>query len=122
MHHLTTLNLPTPQARDADRAWLASAQARFLAAGGVVEQAEPAQPSRPIEAHWRNNPIQLPGTPQRRELERAEHRLAERIRALAWLGMASESIRKRVKLGHVAFYQLTARHGIRLPATRSTTE
>lgn len=121
MHHLTTLNLPTPQAREVDRAWLESAVSEYLSAGGTIRRAAPIT-AQLTPAHWKERSRELPGT-RRRAVERAELRIADRIRALAALGLPGERIRQRVKLGRVTFEQLVARHGIRLPAPiRSNTQ
>ncbi|MHB0820091.1 hypothetical protein ACYCFK_17675 [Stutzerimonas stutzeri] len=95
---------------------LAQAQAAFLAAGGTIKEAEPMR-AQLTPSQWKDRPRQLPGT-RRRQVEKAEQRLVDRIRAFAALGVTGEQIRRRVNLGPVTFEQLVARHGILLPLLR----
>ncbi len=104
MEHATTLNLPTPDARNSARADLANAMAAFLAAGGEIDHLEGfEQKPRPLRSEPKTAPIKPPRqdkqvlissrgnivTKNRLQAERAYQRredLANRIRPHAALG------------------------------------
>lgn len=122
MEHLTTLNLPSVHAREADRIKLSAQVALFLATGGVVERLEITARQAEHTGSLRDRPInahRITGT-NRRELEKRDRILAERAKALANARLPGDRIRKKLGLGPVAFEQFIARHGIRLPVLRST--
>jgi len=106
MEHATTLNLPTPAARNSARADLADAMAAYLAAGGEIDQLEGFEPKprpartepkeiAPIKSRRRDDEpvlISCRGTVVRKNYKQAakayERRkeLAERVQRYASLG------------------------------------
>lgn len=114
MHDLTTLDLPSISDKKKERQELAEAVAQFLSSGAEIHHPEPVR-AQLKPSHWRDRPARQNSIGRnRRELERKEKMLAERISALAAAGLSPVAIRKRVGLGPVAFGQLAARHQINL--------
>lgn len=123
MHHLTTLNLPSAAAREAERQALACLTAAYLANGGAVEQLKITDRKPEPTGSLRDRPrttTRISGC-SRRELKKRDDEMAKRAQALANARMPGDRIRKKLGLGPVTFEQLIARHGIRLPAQRSKT-
>lgn len=105
------------QMRDPMRDELARAQAEFLARGGQIEVLPVLAGVAPKPpAHIEANRIR--GC-DRRRLEVADHKLADRARAMAGLGVTGDKIRHALKMKQTPFDQLIARHGIKLPVVVS---
>lgn len=122
MHHRTTLGLPSTEAREADRELLSDQIAMFIAAGGEVERLAITDRKPEAKGNLRDRAhTQLHlSRNSRRELERKDKDLAVRASALAAAGLSAERIRKKIALGPVAFEQFMARHGIPLPARKTS--
>lgn len=104
------------QMRDPMRDELARAQAEFLARGGQIEVLPVLigvvpKPAAHIEAN------RIRGC-DRRRLEVADHKLADRARAMASIGVTGEKIRQQLKMKPVPFEQFIARHRIALPSMK----
>lgn len=104
------------QMRDPMREELAKAQAEFLARGGQIEVLPVLvgvvpKPTAHIEAN------RIRGC-DRRRLEVADHKLADRARAMASIGVSGEKIRQQLKMKPVPFEQFIARHRIALPSMK----
>lgn len=105
------------QMRDPMRDELAKAQAEFLARGGKIDVlpvlvgATPKPPQQ-IEAN------RIRGC-DRRRLEVADSKLADRARAMASIGVSGEKIRQALKMKPIPFEQFIARHQIALPSVKA---
>lgn len=121
MHHLTTLNLPAVESREAERQALAALTSDYIAGGGTVQRLEITARTPEPKGSLRDRPrttSRISGC-SRRELKKRDDELAKRAQALANARMPGDRIRKKLGLGPVTFEQLIARHGIRLPTRRS---
>lgn len=99
------------------RDMLAKACDEYLANGGQVQQLAITARAPEPKGNLRQRSIattRIHGC-SRRELEQRDQELAQRARALASARLPNEEIRKKLKLGPVAFEQFIARHGISLP-------
>lgn len=130
MHHLTTLNLPTPSSKEADRQWLAE----MLAAAGeseitVIDGIE-ARPER--SGRWTANDMTIVSAAFRERQSRAADRragrpigstvpdspaLVERARALARLGLSRYAAARRLNIGCVRLERLARLHSIEFTKT-----
>lgn len=124
MHHLTTLNLPTAPSRESDRRSLLLKVGAYLAGGGSIQEVPHTEraPLRPTS--WNNGITR--NRQARREHERRQIEIADRIRALALVELGLGPIRRTsaevmralkregIQLNTVAVEQIAAKHGIEL--------
>lgn len=122
MHHLTTLNLPTPSSKEADRQWLAE---MLRAAGGEqvidVIQIEP----RPlVSRQWSADDMTIVTEARRAEQARKALRkagrphgsiaddtaLVERARAMARLGVSRYAASRALQIGCARLDRIAARY------------
>lgn len=88
----------------------------------VIERLEITARQAEHKGNLRDRPISINRISgcSRRELKQRDEELAKRAQALANARMPVDHIRKKLGFSPVAFEQFIARHGIRLPASRST--
>lgn len=128
MHHLTTLNLPTPQGKAAIRQQLEASTEAFFMSGGSIQVADSytykPKPYQPVSSKMRNA---QDSNERRRRLaaERRRAQLTEKIRGLACIEMAYgviyrtsvELMKELNKQGHKVtrdeVEQILALHGIK---------
>lgn len=124
MHHLTTLNLPTPSSKEADRAWLAE---MLKAAGGeqVVEVIQ-IEPRPLVSRQWRADDMTIITQTRREEQARKALRkagrphgsiaddsaLVERARAMSGLGVSRYAAARALKIGCNRLDRLAARYSL----------
>lgn len=123
MHHLTTLNLPTPSSKEADRQWLA---ARLAEAGVGQVTVTPIEPRPLASAQWTADDMTII-TPARREeqSQKAARKLGrpfgttaddtalvERAQAMATLGLSRYAASRALKIGCDRLDRLCRAHGI----------
>lgn len=123
MHHLTTLNLPTPSSKDADRRWLAA----MLAEAGAVQVTEvPVEPRPLVNGQWTAGDMTVITTARREEQSQKQARrsgrphgttaddtaLIERARAMATLGLSRYAASRQLKIGCDRLDRICARHNI----------
>ncbi len=124
MHHLTTLNLPTPPGRETDRRALLVHVGAFLAGGGSITRLDHAERAPQKPSCWNTSITRQ--AKARREQERQQAELAGRIADLAVIetehgpiGRTSYEIYKALKgqgfkLNTVMVEQIAAKYGIEL--------
>ncbi|MCC3679198.1 hypothetical protein LLE81_00115 [Staphylococcus epidermidis] len=122
MHHLTTLNLPTPSSKDADRQWLA---AMLEAAGGeqVVDVIQ-IEPRPLVSRQWRADDMTIITQARREEQTRKALRksgrphgsiaddsaLVQRATAMAALGLSRYAAARALKIGCDRLDRIAARY------------
>lgn len=122
MHHLTTLNLPTPSSKDADRQWLA---AMLEAAGGeqVVDVIQ-IEPRPLVSRQWRADDMTIITQARREEQTRKALRkagrphgsiaddsaLVQRATAMAGLGLSRYAAARALKIGCDRLDRIAARY------------
>ncbi|SDG86807.1 hypothetical protein SAMN05216588_101243 [Pseudomonas flavescens] len=110
MHHLTTLNLPTPSSKEADRQWLAA----MMAKSGAVQVIESPIEQRPLSnRQWTASSMTVI-TPARREEQSQkaarkggrpfgttadDSALVERAKAMAFIGLSRYAASRQLKIG-----------------------
>lgn len=124
MHHLTTLNLPTPSSKEADRQWLAA----MLAHASGVQVVESPVVARPVlSKQWTSNDQTIITESRRQEqaakaLRKAGGRpigavvddspaLVERARAMAGLGLSKYAASRALEIGTVRLERMGKQHG-----------
>lgn len=124
MHHLTTLNLPTAPSRESDRRNLLLKVGAYLAGGGSIQEVPHTERAPHRATSWNTGITR--NRQARREYERQQIELADRIRALAMvetdLGPIQRSSteimqalkRDGLRLNTVAVEQIAAKNGIAL--------
>ncbi len=124
MHHLTTLNPPTPPAREDERRGLLLQVAAFLSAGGKIERVPHTERAPIVPTSW-NTSISR-NKRARREYQRQRLELAKRIAELALVETDLGPIRRTpyeiyqalkaqgIRLNTVIVEQIAAQHGIEL--------
>lgn len=124
MHHLTTLNLPTPPGRETDRRALILQVGAFLANGGKITRLDHTERAPQKVSCW-NTSISRQDK-ARREYELRQHDLAKTIADLAVaqtdlgpIGRTSYEIYKvlkgqGLKLNSIMVEQIAAKFGIEL--------
>ncbi|MEQ6328116.1 hypothetical protein VLF92_07250 [Pseudomonas chengduensis] len=131
MHHETTLNLPTPSSKEADRQWLAA----MIAQASGVQVVESPVVARPVlSKQWTSNDQTIITESRRHEQAAKAHRkaggrpigtvvedspaLIRRARALAGLGIAKSTAAKRLQIGVTRLERMAEKHGFEF-ATKS---
>lgn len=116
MHHLTTLNLPTPSSKEADRQWLA---ARLAEAGiGQEIESSPFEPRPLASAQWTGESMTLsrpgakPSSNRGRPLARDDYQLVERASAMAKLGLSRFATARALAIGCARLDRLARENGI----------
>lgn len=123
MHHLTTLNLPTPSSKDADRQWLA---AMLAEAGGVqvVVEESPIEPRPLASRQWVAEDMTIITQARRQEQARKGLRkmgrphgsisddaaLVERARAMAGLGVSRYAAARSLHIGCARLDRIASRY------------
>lgn len=122
MHHLTTLNLPTPPAREEARRSLLVQVGAYLAAGGQIERVPHTERAPIVPTGW-NTSISR-NKRARREYQQQRLALGELIAGLAVVHTAHGPIRRTasevfralkeqgVRINTTAIEQLAAQFGI----------
>lgn len=126
MHHLTTLNLPTPSSKEADRQRLAAMLAEYQA--GAEQVLESPIEQRPLASRqWSAADMTIITESRRHEQAAKALRksgrplgsvvedspaLIKRARALAGLGIAKCTAAKRLHIGTTRLERLAEKHGI----------
>ncbi|HBO4005515.1 TPA: hypothetical protein ACUT5J_002386 [Pseudomonas aeruginosa] len=116
MHHLTTLNLPTPSSKEADRQWLA---ARLAEAGlGQAPETSPIEPRPLASGQWTgesmilSQPGSKPSSNRGRPLARDDYQLIERASAMAKLGLSRFATARALAIGCARLDRLARENGI----------
>lgn len=124
MHHLTTLNLPTPPGRETDRRTLIIQVGAFLAGGGKITRLDHTECAPQKVSCWNTSITRQ--NKARREYELRQHELAKTIADLAVvqtdlgpIGRTSYEIYKAlkgrgIKLNTIMVEQIAAKFGIEL--------
>jgi hypothetical protein len=126
MHHLTTLNLPTPSSKEADRQRLAAMLAEYQA--GAEQVLESPIEQRPLVSRQWSAADMTIITESRRHEQAAKAlrksgrpagsvvedspQLVERARAMAGLGLSKHAASRQLEIGTVRLERLAAKHGI----------
>ncbi|MFI8608543.1 hypothetical protein ACIGFL_09485 [Pseudomonas sp. NPDC077649] len=126
MHHLTTLNLPTPSSKEADRQRIAAMLAEYQA--GAEQVLESPIEQRPlVNRQWSAADMTIITESRRHEQAAKALRkcgrpagsvvedspaLIRRARALAGLGIAKSTAAKRLQIGTTRLERLAEKHGI----------
>lgn len=114
MHHLTTLDLPTPTSKDAERQMLAA----WLAEAGVDEAQITTRPieDRPASGgQWVSKPIT---SPEKREQLASRYAaptslaLITQMRSLANQGFTQNGAARALKIGTARAKRIAQEHGI----------
>ncbi len=124
MHHLTTLNLPTPSSKEADRQWLA---AMLEAAGGeqVIDVIQ-IEPRALVSRQWRADDMTIITTTRREEQTRKalrkagrphgsisdDAKLVERATAMAGLGLSRYAAARQLKIGCARLDRIASRYNL----------
>ncbi|OLU22981.1 hypothetical protein BVH03_22305 [Pseudomonas sp. PA15(2017)] len=123
MHHLTTLNLPTPSSKEADRQWLAA----MLAEAGAVQVVESPIEQRPFTKHQWTASSMTVITPARREEQSQkaarkggrpfgttadDSALVERAKAMAAIGMSRYATSRQLQIGCDRLARMEREHSI----------
>ncbi|ATH82868.1 hypothetical protein CO724_17455 [Ectopseudomonas mendocina] len=126
MHHETTLNLPSPSSKEAERQWLADRLAEFQARGAQAIEA-PIEKRPLVSGQWRSPDMTIITESRRHEQAAKALRkcgrpagsvvedspaLVQRARALAGLGIAKSTAAKRLQIGTTRLERLAEKHGI----------
>lgn len=131
MHHLTTLNLPTPSSKEADRQWLAA----MLAQASGVQVVESPVVARPVlSKQWTSSDQTIITESRRHEQAAKAHRkaggrpigavvvdspdLVERARAMAVLGISKYAAARKLEIGTDRLGRMGKTHGFEF-ATKS---
>lgn len=133
MHHETTLNLPSPSSKEAERQWLADRLAEFQARGAQAIEA-PIEKRPLVSGQWRSPDMTIITESRRHEQAAKAHRkaggrpigavvvdspaLVERARAMAALGIAKSTAARRLEIGTTRLERLAEKHGFKF-ATKS---
>lgn len=133
MHHETTLNLPSPSSKEAERQWLADKLAEFQARGAQAIEA-PIEKRPLVSGQWRSPDMTIITESRRHEQAAKAHRkaggrpigtvvedspaLIRRARALAGLGIAKSTAAKRLQIGVTRLERMAEKHGFEF-ATKS---
>ena len=126
MHHLTTLNLPTPSSKEADRQRLAAMLAEYQAGAEQVQES-PIEQRPLVSRQWSAADMTIITESRRHEQAAKALRkcgrpagsvvedspaLIRRARALAGLGIAKSTAAKRLQIGTTRLERLAEKHGI----------
>ncbi|WFS20593.1 hypothetical protein P9K38_09750 [Pseudomonas sp. 905_Psudmo1] len=127
MHHETTLNLPSPSSKEAERQWLADRLAEFQARGAQAVEA-PIEKRPLVSGQWRSPDMTIITESRRHEQAAKAHRkaggrplgsvvedspaLIERARAMAGIGIAKSTAAKRLEIGTTRLERLAEQNGI----------
>ena len=126
MHHETTLNLPSPSSKEAERQWLADRLAEFQARGAQAVEA-PIE-KRPLGSRqWTASDMTIISDGRRHEQAAKAHRkaggrpigsvvvdspaLVERARAMAGLGLSKYAASRALEIGAVRLERMAKKHG-----------
>ncbi|WP_447593604.1 hypothetical protein [Aquipseudomonas campi] len=123
MHHLTTLNLPTPSSKEADRQWLA---AMLADAGEHVIDVIPIEQRPLVSRQWVAGDMTIITQARREEQARKALRkggrphgaiaddsaLIERARAMSVLGVSRYAAARQLQIGCTRLDRIAARHGL----------
>ncbi|WP_313309290.1 hypothetical protein [Stutzerimonas nitrititolerans] len=124
MHHLTTLNLPTPPAREDARRSLLAQVGAFLANGGQIERVPHTERAPIVPTSWNTNISR--NKRARREYQQQRLELAEHIADLALVQTDLGPIHRTpyeiyqvlkaqgIRLNTVIVEQIAAQYGIEL--------
>lgn len=124
MHHLTTLDLPTPPGREADRRALLIQVGAFLASGGKINRLDHTERAPQKVPCWNTSITRQ--NKARREYELRQHELAKTIEDLAVVQTELGPIRRTSyeiykalkgqgsKLNSIMVEQIAAKFGIEL--------
>jgi len=126
MHHETTLNLPSPSSKEAERQWLADRLAEFQARGAQAIES-PIEKRPLVSGQWRSPDMTIITESRRHEQAAKAHRkggrpigsvvedspaLIERARAMAGIGIAKSTAAKRLEIGTTRLERLAEQNGI----------
>ena len=126
MHHLTTLNLPTPSSKEADRQRIAAMLAEYQAGAEQVQES-PIEQRPLVNRQWSAADMTIITESRRHEQAAKALRkcgrpagsvvedspaLIRRARALAGLGIAKSTAAKRLQIGTTRLERLAEKHGI----------
>lgn len=127
MHHETTLNLPSPSSKEAERQWLADRLAEFQARGAQAIEA-PIEKRPLVSGQWRSPDMTIITDARRHEQAAKAHRkaggrpigavvvdspaLIERAQAMAALGIAKSTAARRLEIGTTRLERLAEQNGI----------
>ena len=126
MHHETTLNLPSPSSKEAERQWLADRLAEFQARGAQAIEA-PIEKRPLVSGQWTAPGMTIITEARRHEQAAKAHRkggrsigavvvdspaLVERARAMASLGIAKSTAAKRLQIGTTRLERMAETQGI----------
>lgn len=124
MHHLTTLNLPTPPGRETDRRALLVQVGAFLAEGGKINRLGHTERAPQKVSCWNTSITRQKKA--RREYEQRQNELAKSIQDLSVIQTELGPIRRTsyevyqalkgqgIKLNTIMVEQIAAKHGIEL--------
>lgn len=124
MHHLTTLNLPTPAAKDADRHMLAA----WLAEAGVDEskiETSPIEGRAPTGGQWVSKSITSPELREQlanRYAAPVSLELIEKLRKLAAQGLTRSAAARALGIGTTRARRIAELHGIAFTAKRGRSQ
>lgn len=127
MHHETTLNLPSPSSKEAERQWLADRLAEFQARGAQAIEA-PIEKRPLVSRQWTASGMTIITESRRHEQAAKAHRkaggrpigavvvdspaLIERAQAMAALGIAKSTAARRLEIGTARLERLAEQNGI----------
>lgn len=133
MHHETTLNLPSPSSKEAERQWLADRLAEFQARGAQAVEA-PIEKRPLVSRQWTASDMTIISDGRRHEQAAKAHRkaggrpigsvvvdspaLVERARAMAGLGLSKYAASRALEIGAVRLERMAKKHGFQF-ATKS---
>lgn len=133
MHHETTLNLPSPSSKEAERQWLADRLAEFQARGAQAIEA-PIEKRPLVSGQWNASGMTIITEARRHEQAAKAHRkaggrpigavvvdspaLVERARAMAVLGLSKYAAARALEIGTVRLERMGKKHGFEF-ATKS---
>ncbi|CAE6950320.1 conserved protein of unknown function [Ectopseudomonas oleovorans] len=126
MHHETTLNLPSPSSKEAEREWLADRLAEFQARGAQAVEA-PIEKRPLVSRQWTASDMTIISDGRRHEQAAKAHRkaggrpigsvvvdspaLVERARAMAGLGLSKYAASRALEIGAVRLERMAKKHG-----------
>ncbi|WP_322979164.1 hypothetical protein [Pseudomonas sp. C11] len=126
MHHETTLNLPSPSSKEAERQWLADKLAEFQARGAQAIEA-PIEKRPLVSGQWRSSDMTIITESRRHEQAAKAHRkaggrpigavvvdspaLVERARAMAGLGLSKYATARKLEIGTARLERMATTHG-----------
>ena len=127
MHHETTLNLPSPSSKEAERQWLADRLAEFQARGAQAIES-PIEKRPLVSGQWTASGMTIITEAHRHEQAAKAHRkaggrpigtvvvdspaLVERAIAMAGLDVSKFAAARQLGIGTARLERLAAKHGI----------